>query len=154
MKDERLYMTFPNDMHRHPKIRKLSVEGRWAFVEMVAERAGSSTAAVPCTWPDHVVVELHTAGMIRFEGDGIALVENGMWAVVRPYRKAIDPAVRAAIYERDMYRCCACGSGDDLQIDHIYPWSLGGTDEPNNLQTLCAPCNQSKGAKVDALVQG
>lgn len=36
-KDERLYMTFPNDMHRHPKIVRLPVEARWAFVEMNGE---------------------------------------------------------------------------------------------------------------------
>jgi hypothetical protein len=30
-------MTFPNDMHRHPKVARLSVEARWAFVEMNGE---------------------------------------------------------------------------------------------------------------------
>ena len=37
MKDERLYMTFPNDMHRHPKVERLPIEARWAFVEMNGE---------------------------------------------------------------------------------------------------------------------
>lgn len=36
-KDERLYMTFPNDMHRHPKLTRISVEARWAFIEMNGE---------------------------------------------------------------------------------------------------------------------
>lgn len=36
-KDPRLYMTFPNDMHRHPKITRLPVEVRWAFFEMNGE---------------------------------------------------------------------------------------------------------------------
>lgn len=36
-KDQRLYMTFPNDFHRHPKVSRLSVEARWAFVEMNGE---------------------------------------------------------------------------------------------------------------------
>jgi hypothetical protein len=30
-------MTFPNDIHRHPKVARLSVEARWAFVEMNGE---------------------------------------------------------------------------------------------------------------------
>lgn len=30
-------MTFPNDMHRHPKIKRLPVEVRWVFVEMNGE---------------------------------------------------------------------------------------------------------------------
>lgn len=36
-KDERLYMTFPNDIHRHPKLSRISVDARWAFVEMNGE---------------------------------------------------------------------------------------------------------------------
>lgn len=36
-RDQRLYMTFPNDFHRHPKLQKLPVEVRWTFVEMVGE---------------------------------------------------------------------------------------------------------------------
>lgn len=36
-RDQRLYMTFPNDFHRHPKLRKLPVEVRWTFVEMNGE---------------------------------------------------------------------------------------------------------------------
>ena len=30
-------MTFPNDFHRHPKLSRLPVEARWAFVEMNGE---------------------------------------------------------------------------------------------------------------------
>ena len=33
-KDQRLYMTFPNDFWMHPKIAPLSTEAKWTFVEM------------------------------------------------------------------------------------------------------------------------
>jgi hypothetical protein len=36
-RDKRLYMTFPIDFHRHPKLRRLPVEVRWTFVEMNGE---------------------------------------------------------------------------------------------------------------------
>lgn len=36
-RDSRLYMTFPNDFHRHPKIKRLPIKVRWAFVEMNGE---------------------------------------------------------------------------------------------------------------------
>lgn len=36
-KDKRLYMTFPIDIHRHPKMLRLSAEAKWAFVEMNGE---------------------------------------------------------------------------------------------------------------------
>lgn len=34
-----------------------------------------------------------------------------------------------------------------VEIDHIFPIALGGTNEKFNLQLLCRPCNRSKGAK-------
>ena len=36
-RDSRLYMTFPIDFHRHPKLQKLPVDVRWTFVEMNGE---------------------------------------------------------------------------------------------------------------------
>lgn len=33
-KDNRLYMTFPNDFWMHPKVAPLSINAKWAFVEM------------------------------------------------------------------------------------------------------------------------
>lgn len=52
------------------------------------------------------------------------------------------------IFERDGYRCKSCGSTSDLQPDHVLPISHGGGDEDANLQTLCRPCNLSKGNNV------
>lgn len=56
------------------------------------------------------------------------------------------------VFARDGYRCCHCGSRDleDLTIDHIFPVSRGGGDEPDNLQTLCQPCNSTKSNRVGA----
>lgn len=36
-KDKRLYMTFPIDIHRHPKMLRLDPAVKWAFVEMNGE---------------------------------------------------------------------------------------------------------------------
>jgi 5-methylcytosine-specific restriction endonuclease McrA len=52
---------------------------------------------------------------------------------------------RILVLSRDGYRCQACGSPANLQIDHITPIALGGSDDPSNLQTLCASCNGRKG---------
>ena len=44
--------------------------------------------------------------------------------------------------------CVACGAGigADLQIDHIVPRVLGGSlNDESNWQTLCGPCNATKG---------
>ena len=36
---------------------------------------------------------------------------------------------------------------DRFSCDHIDPQSLGGGDGPENIQTLCVPCNARKGAR-------
>lgn len=66
----------------------------------------------------------------------------------RRYRAKISRDIRAMIYRRDGSRCLHCGSMQDLTLDHIIPWSQGGSDSPTNLQTLCRSCNAKKGARA------
>jgi HNH endonuclease len=65
-----------------------------------------------------------------------------------PSRQTIPRAVRLAVFERDGGRCAECGARFDLQYDHVIPVALGGATTANNLQILCAPCNQAKGAAL------
>ena len=66
-------------------------------------------------------------------------------------KKPIPDNIRWRILERDNFTCLACGARRFLEIDHIYPEILGGGIDPENLQTLCRPCNASKGAKTPAM---
>lgn len=60
-------------------------------------------------------------------------------------RASIPPALRRAIFERDGYRCRYCGGyHGGLVLEHVMPWSRGGTDTADNLVTACVPCNQKK----------
>lgn len=59
--------------------------------------------------------------------------------------------VRLQVMKRDRFCCVMCGrspaveAGVQLQIDHVIPFSRGGTSTIDNLQTLCQDCNLGKG---------
>jgi hypothetical protein len=67
-------------------------------------------------------------------------------------RKSFSQRERHQIFARDNYTCQMCGFhspyGDFLEVDHIYPIRYGGSNRPENLQTLGETCNRSKGAKL------
>lgn len=52
-----------------------------------------------------------------------------------------------AAYERQHHKCAICGKElpyEDMQGDHIEPWSKGGKTVPENCQMLCIKCNIQK----------
>lgn len=60
--------------------------------------------------------------------------------------------VRATVFARDGGACTRCGSESHLQVDHIFPKSLGGTNAITNLRTLCRSCNASRPVAGKALL--
>lgn len=48
------------------------------------------------------------------------------------------------LIEKYGYKCCSCGSIDNITIDHIKPLAKGGTNDLSNFQLLCKSCNSKK----------
>ncbi|MFI6310497.1 HNH endonuclease [Nocardia fusca] len=63
-----------------------------------------------------------------------------------PYRARV-PMTRAALMQRDRYRCGYCG-GKAETIDHVVPRSRGGEHSWENCVASCAPCNHRKADKL------
>jgi len=63
-------------------------------------------------------------------------------------RGSIPPDVKQLVWRRDGGACRSCGSGVELQYDHVIPVALGGGSTEDNLQILCGPCNRRKGASI------
>lgn len=60
---------------------------------------------------------------------------------------AISKRLRFEILRRDNHACRYCGRSAPevkLNVDHVVPAALGGSDEPSNLVASCADCNGGK----------
>lgn len=63
----------------------------------------------------------------------------------RTPRRSLSVRKRFFVLKRDEYKCRLCGqSGVPLEVDHIVPANRGGSDQLDNLQTLCFACNRGK----------
>ena len=76
------------------------------------------------------------------------LVDSGELFGEQAKRPRIPREVVDAVYSRDGGRCVYCGSTDNLQLDHIIPFSRGGATNVENLQLLCQKCNLEKSNKI------
>ena len=63
----------------------------------------------------------------------------------------ISQPKRLAIYLRDGMGCAYCGAGVEegikLTMDHLTPYSEGGSNHETNLVTCCHRCNSSRGSR-------
>ena len=71
--------------------------------------------------------------------------------------KALDrrrwEEVRRQAFDRDGWRCRACGMAGALEADHIKPLRAGGDAYGlDNLQTLCRDCHRAK-SRGEALAE-
>ncbi|MGC4964071.1 HNH endonuclease [Gordonia sp. DT218] len=63
-----------------------------------------------------------------------------------PYR-AVVPLTRAALMQRDRFRCGYC-SAKATTIDHVLPRSRGGSHTWENCIACCASCNHRKADRL------
>lgn len=73
--------------------------------------------------------------------------EDGRYEVLRTAKEGerrLSETTRSLVLRRDRCQCVFCGKSGRLEVDHIIPWSAGGTDDMDNLRTLCQDCNQDR----------
>jgi len=72
-----------------------------------------------------------------------SLIETNRWKW-----SAVTKRVRA----RDRYTCQMCGTRTGpMEVDHIVPRIVGGTDDLGNLRLVCRLCHKRRMAGADAV---
>lgn len=75
------------------------------------------------------------------------LVESGHIQQTRK-RESIPQDIQDKVWIRDGGKCVVCGSSENLEFDHIIPFSKGGSNTYRNLQLLCEKCNRQKSNNI------
>ena len=66
------------------------------------------------------------------------------------HSRLIPASVKLTVWKRDKGRCVICGSKDNLHLDHIIPFSRGGSSlVAENIQILCARHNLTKKDNIE-----
>ena len=76
------------------------------------------------------------------------LIDSGELFGDKTKRPRIPKEVVDAVWRKDGGRCVYCGSTENIQLDHIIPFSKGGATTVENLQLLCQKCNIEKSNKI------
>lgn len=61
-----------------------------------------------------------------------------------PADRRVRRWARRQVVLRDGEYCAHCGATEELVLDHVTPWSQGGSSHPGNLELLCRTCNDIK----------
>lgn len=72
---------------------------------------------------------------------------SSIWAHRRKSTGYVPGTARYEVLKRAKFRCELCGISAEekaLEVDHIVPRNLGGSDELHNFQALCYSCNATK----------
>lgn len=118
-------------------------EERWQW-ERVHELASQMAEDCPWCWKGDYFAHEDVIRIVTqaFEGPREYRTKSA------PKRPKLSTSKCLEVFARDDYRCVHCGTRENLSVDHIHPVSKGGTNNMDNLQTLCRSCNSRKGAKV------
>jgi len=67
---------------------------------------------------------------------------------LRKITRHITRATQFRVLKRENQICQICHKSvidEDIEFDHIIPWSKGGSSEESNIRLLCATCNKKRG---------
>lgn len=72
------------------------------------------------------------------------LVEDENFDTITDYwdMKNVPDKIREEVLKRDMHECQICRNKENLDIHHIVKIRHGGTNQPENLITLCSSCHR------------
>jgi hypothetical protein len=72
---------------------------------------------------------------------------------MRNISRSIPRDVQFRVLKRENQICRECGRSvqdEDVEFDHVIPYSKGGSSDESNVRLLCRKCNRKRGASFEA----
>lgn len=147
--DKRLYMTFPIDIHRHPKITRLPVEVRWTFVEMNGEaRLADNDGVFEAIEAEFMWPMTHLAALSTSHPTRPLVINTGDSYVIRDYSEhqlTREARQRKAEVSRENGQKGGRPKGKRTETQTEPSWVSDGTQtEPNRTQLKAESESESK----------
>ncbi len=93
--------------------------------------------------------------VMEFSSDTTKTISDIVMEKTKEYEKRLEiksrhipTKIKDNVWNRDGGKCVECGSNENLEFDHIIPFSEGGANTYRNLQLLCEPCNRKKSNNI------
>lgn len=80
----------------------------------------------------------------KFQREKVYVSDKKKRKNARNRKAQMNPELREAILKRDKRRCVKCGCKKWLHVHHIVPRSKGGSNDHDNLVTLCDICHMEE----------
>lgn len=63
-------------------------------------------------------------------------------------RRKVSPSLKWQLAAHQGFKCNMCERmlGAEVDVDHVTPLHMGGSNDPRNLQVLCLNCHRAKTA--------
>jgi hypothetical protein len=71
---------------------------------------------------------------------------------LRKITRSIPRTIQFKVLKRENQICSICNQpvrNEDIELDHIIPWSKGGPTEEHNIRLLCSNCNKKRSDKFE-----
>jgi hypothetical protein len=71
---------------------------------------------------------------------------------LRNISRTIPRVTQFRVLKRENQICSECGNSvkyEEIEFDHVIPWSKGGSSDEHNIRLLCQKCNRKKGNKFE-----
>lgn len=117
-----------NELSNNPFFKKLLADKLTVFVSWASK--------IRVNYEENLQEEIDDFLNLKFRDIGIRLYNHNikLWY-----------SISKQVFERDSFTCQYCGKvGGKLEVDHIIPFSKGGSDDLDNLTTSCLRCNRQK----------